>query len=178
MWCVFRPSCFRVTQIYAAADNLIKIWSPFTGELIRNLSGHTKGLSDISWSSEGTYLASASDDTSIRIWNIETVRSSLPFVYNLSNMSLGIDNKTSAGTYELRILSQLQYCIDPISIRWMRRRRAYLEHCSRCIAMRSFPRVQGAYVFRKMHQNAQCPSRLRHRCALQPRRIADCDMLP
>ena len=60
--------CFAA---HATADNVVKIWS------IRNLSGHTKGLSDISWSSDGTCLASASDDTSIRIWNIETVRSSL-----------------------------------------------------------------------------------------------------
>ena len=56
--------CF-VTHV--AADNVVKIWSPLTGELIRNLP----------WSSDGTYLASASDDTSIRIWNVETVRSSL-----------------------------------------------------------------------------------------------------
>jgi len=61
-------------HMYAAADNVIKVWLPFTGELIRNLSGHTKGLSDISWLSDGTYLASASDDTSIQIWNVETVR--------------------------------------------------------------------------------------------------------
>jgi len=65
--------CFAT---HAAADNVIKIWSPFTGELIRNLSGYTKGLSDISWSGDGTCLASASDDMSIRIWSVETVRSS------------------------------------------------------------------------------------------------------
>jgi len=73
-------SCSRLVICFVthgAADNVVKIWSPLTGELIRNLSGHTKGLSDISWSSDGTYLASASDDTSIRIWNVESVRLSL-----------------------------------------------------------------------------------------------------
>lgn len=54
-------------------DRLVKIWSPFTGELIRNLTGHTKGLSDVSWSSDSVNLASASDDTTIRIWDVETV---------------------------------------------------------------------------------------------------------
>jgi len=73
-------SCSRLVIRFAthvAVDNVIKIWLPLTGELIRNLSGHTKGFSDISWSSDGTYLASTSDDTSIQIWNIETVRLSL-----------------------------------------------------------------------------------------------------
>ena len=55
---------------------MIKIWSPFTGELIRNLNGHAKGLSDVAWSTDGVCLASASDDTTIRIWNVDTVRPS------------------------------------------------------------------------------------------------------
>ncbi len=56
-----------------AAETIVKIWNPFTGELVRNLSGHTGGLSDIAWSSDGVYLASASDDTTIRIWEVDTV---------------------------------------------------------------------------------------------------------
>ena len=56
-----------------AADNVAKIWSPFSGELIRNLNGHTKGLSDIAWSPDSVYLATASDDHTIRIWNVDSV---------------------------------------------------------------------------------------------------------
>jgi COMPASS component SWD3 len=56
-----------------AADNIAKIWSPFSGELIRNLNGHTKGLSDIAWSPDSVYLATASDDHTIRIWNVDSV---------------------------------------------------------------------------------------------------------
>jgi COMPASS component SWD3 len=63
----------EIALVCVAADNLVKIWSPFTGDLIRNLSGHTKGLSDIAWSTDGVYLASASDDTSVRIWNVDSV---------------------------------------------------------------------------------------------------------
>lgn len=57
-----------------AADKVVKIWSPFTGELVRDLKGHTKGLSDVTWSSDSVYLASASDDTTIRIWDVDSVR--------------------------------------------------------------------------------------------------------
>jgi COMPASS component SWD3 len=51
-----------------------KIWSPETGEFIRNLAGHTEGLSDIAWSSDSQSLATASDDTTVRIWDVESVR--------------------------------------------------------------------------------------------------------
>lgn len=57
----------------AGAEKVVKIWSPETGQFLRNLTGHTQGLSDIAWSSDSFYLASASDDTTIRIWNVETV---------------------------------------------------------------------------------------------------------
>lgn len=61
--------------VYGTAnDKAVKIWSPFTGELIRNLNGHTKGLSDIAWSSDSVNLASASDDHTVRIWEVDTVR--------------------------------------------------------------------------------------------------------
>ena len=55
------------------ADNVAKIWSPFSGELIRNLNGHTKGLSDIAWSPNSVYLATASDDNTIRVWDVDSV---------------------------------------------------------------------------------------------------------
>lgn len=55
------------------ADNFVKIWSPITGELIRNLVGHTKGISDVSWANDSVHLASASDDRTIRIWDVDTV---------------------------------------------------------------------------------------------------------
>ena len=60
----------------AGAENVVKIWSPETGEFLRDLIGHTQGLSDIAWSSNSVYLASASDDTTIRIWNVQTVGTS------------------------------------------------------------------------------------------------------
>ena len=61
----------------AGADNVVKIWNPFTGFLIRDLNGHTAGNSDIAWSPDGVFLASASDDTSIRIWDVDSVCTSM-----------------------------------------------------------------------------------------------------
>lgn len=57
-----------------AADKMIKIWSVFTGQIVRTLLGHSEGLSDIAWSGDSKYLASASDDKTIRIWDVDHVR--------------------------------------------------------------------------------------------------------
>lgn len=81
-----------------ANDHLVKIWSPFTGELIRNLNGHTKGLSDIAWSSDSVYLASASDDHTIRIWDVDSVCSAAR-IYSEQWLTLlqGISTRTLKG---------------------------------------------------------------------------------
>lgn len=57
-----------------AADRLVKVWDVEEGELLHTLEGHTEGISDVAWSNDGEFLASASDDKTVRIWSIQTVR--------------------------------------------------------------------------------------------------------
>lgn len=56
-----------------AADKLIKLWDAYTGQILRTFEGHKEGISDIAWSKDGEYLASASDDKTIKIWSMEFV---------------------------------------------------------------------------------------------------------
>lgn len=58
-----------------AADKVVKIWDVENGELIQTLEGHTEGISDVAWSHDGEFLASASDDKTIWIWSIDEVGS-------------------------------------------------------------------------------------------------------
>lgn len=60
-----------------AADKLLKIWNAEDGQILHTLSGHTEGISDLAWSPDGEFLATASDDKTIRLWNIESVSSSI-----------------------------------------------------------------------------------------------------
>jgi COMPASS component SWD3 len=59
-----------------AADKLIKLWDANTGQIIRTFSGHKQGISDVAWSTDSDYLASASDDKTVMIWSLELVRRS------------------------------------------------------------------------------------------------------
>lgn len=54
-----------------AADKTVKLWDTETGEILKTLEGHTEGISDIAWSPDGEFLASASDDKTIRLWSLE-----------------------------------------------------------------------------------------------------------
>lgn len=60
-----------------AADKTLKIWDVEAGQLIRTIRGHREGLSDLAWSGDGKYIATASDDSSVGIWIVETVCNSL-----------------------------------------------------------------------------------------------------
>lgn len=57
-----------------AADGTIKVWGALDGKLDQTLEGHTKGISDVAWSSDSRYLCSASDDKTLKIWDVNTVR--------------------------------------------------------------------------------------------------------
>lgn len=54
---------------------------------MRELKGHTEGISDVAWASDSIYVASASDDTTVRIWNVDTV-CLLIFSFRLANEPL------------------------------------------------------------------------------------------
>jgi len=59
-------------KILASGDRIIKIWHLPTGELIRTLSGHSRRVNSLAFSSDGQLLASGSSDRTIRIWNLHT----------------------------------------------------------------------------------------------------------
>jgi COMPASS component SWD3 len=44
------------------------------GKYEATLEGHTQGISDVAWSSDSQNLCSASDDRTIRIWSLATVK--------------------------------------------------------------------------------------------------------
>ena len=50
----------------------ISLWNPNTGQHIATLTGHTHWIKSVVWSPDGETLASSSQDTTIRLWHIDS----------------------------------------------------------------------------------------------------------
>jgi WD40 repeat protein len=53
-------------------DFALRIWDPVTGEVRRKLEGHTAPVHAVTWSRDGSRIASADNDGAVRIWNAQT----------------------------------------------------------------------------------------------------------
>ena len=82
-----------------AADTTLRIWNAEDGRHLATLTGHLEGISDISWAPDSQIIASASDDKTIRLWNIHTVINSPP--HNFSFVLL------------LWLLTGIMLCVEP-----------------------------------------------------------------
>lgn len=60
-----------VSFVLTAGDSLLQIHSLETQQLYRVLKGHTAGVSHVAFSPSSPFLASASDDHTIRVWEFD-----------------------------------------------------------------------------------------------------------
>ena len=65
------------SKIIGGGFRRIGIWNVANGGLVKELSGHRAYITDFSLSPDGQLLASSSEDTTVRIWNLKTGESTV-----------------------------------------------------------------------------------------------------
>jgi hypothetical protein len=78
-------------------EGTVYLWNYSTGNLISILRGHNAKISGIAFSSDATYMATASYDGTVRLWHLEDLNS-LPIVFDdhetwITSLAFTADNK-------------------------------------------------------------------------------------
>ncbi len=94
-------------QLAASYLNDIKIWSPLTNSHLRTLSGHTSWVWSLSVSPNGSFLASGSDDNTVRLWNYTTQSAALKTLTGHTNWARAVcfvsNQILASGSYDFTI---------------------------------------------------------------------------
>ena len=66
----------------------MKVWDAGTGQETRTFKGHTSRVNSVAFSPDGTRLASASDDNTVKVWDAATGRERLTFKGNTGGVNI------------------------------------------------------------------------------------------
>ncbi len=64
----------RGDVLAGACGSVVVLWDMGTGQELRHLAGHTGDVTSVGWDPQGEWLASGSDDRTVRIWEASTGR--------------------------------------------------------------------------------------------------------
>jgi len=109
--------------VSASEDATLKLWSQ-QGELLQTLTGHQAGVLDVRFSADGQYIASASLDHTVRIWQktderlYQHVRSLETAVASVTSVSLSPTEQLLAASYSDACIRVWHYLTGELLHEW------------------------------------------------------------
>ena len=89
-------------------DNTVRIWDAQTGAPLRTLTGHTSTVKSVTYSPDGSTLASGSDDSTVRLWDAQTgasIRTLTGHTFWVNSVAFSPDGSTLAsGSHDGTVL--------------------------------------------------------------------------
>jgi len=105
---------------------MVRVWDTTTGTKVATLTGHTDGVLGVSFSPDGSRIATCGRDQIIRIWSVATfeefgqLAGHSSYVYSVAFSPDGTILVSSSGDYTIRIHPQLRL-LEEIEERQQRR---------------------------------------------------------
>jgi WD40 repeat protein len=59
----------KTKEVEESEENVIKVWDPKNGDLLKTLEGHSDVVTCVAWSPDSTKIVSGSKDASIKVWD-------------------------------------------------------------------------------------------------------------
>ncbi|KAF8684577.1 WD40 repeat-like protein [Rhizoctonia solani] len=67
---VFSPNGNVIASVACQGDTTVRLWDSRTGNIIKQLDGHEAGIMSIAYSPNSKYLATGSNDNTVRVWDV------------------------------------------------------------------------------------------------------------